>query len=124
MRSMIEQCGVYGDLSEETTYKLLKLVKENPHLSQREIAAQMDISLGKTNYCVKSLIKKGYLKARNFYDNNNKKAYMYILTPRGIDAKARLTYSYLKIKVREYEEIKKEIHSLKLETAQFEEKGK
>ena len=93
-------------------------------MSQREIAAQMDISLGKANYCVKSLIKKGYLKARNFYDNNNKKAYMYILTPRGIEEKARLTYSYLKIKMHEYEEIKKEIHRLKRETAQFEDQGK
>lgn len=114
---MIER---YRDLSEETTYKLLKLVKENPHMSQREIAAHMDISLGKTNYCVKSLIKKGYLKAKNFYDNNNKKAYMYILTPRGIEEKAKLTYSYLKIKMYEYEEIKKEIRNLKREAAQFE----
>ncbi len=93
-------------------------------MSQREIAARMDISLGKTNYCVKSLVKKGYLKVKNFYDNNNKKAYMYILTPRGIEEKARLTYSFLKIKMHEYEEIKKEIKTLKLETAQFEEPGK
>ena len=114
----------YEGLIEETTYKLLKLVKENPHLSQREIAAHMGISLGKTNYCVKSLVTKGYLKAKNFYDNNNKKAYMYILTPRGIEEKARLTYSYLKIKMHEFEEIKKEINSLKLETAQFDEQGK
>jgi len=93
-------------------------------MSQREIAEHMDISLGKTNYCVKYLIKKGHLKARNFYGNNNKKAYMYILTPRGIEEKARLTYSYLKIKMHEFEEIKKEINSLKLEAAQFEEQGK
>ncbi len=111
-------------MSEETTYKLLKLVKENPHMSQREIAENMGISLGKTNYCVKSLTKKGYVKAKNFYDSNNKKVYMYILTPRGIDEKARLMYSYLKIKMTEYEEIKKEINNLKLETAQYEEQGK
>ncbi|HFD31158.1 MAG TPA: MarR family EPS-associated transcriptional regulator [Gammaproteobacteria bacterium] len=111
-------------MSEETTYKLLKLVKDNPHMSQRDIAENMGISLGKTNYCVKSLVKKGYIKAKNFYDNNNKKAYMYILTPRGIEEKARLTYSYLKIKMFEYEEIKKEINNLKLETARYEEQGK
>ena len=93
-------------------------------MSQRDIAENMGISLGKTNYCVKSLVKKGYIKAKNFYDNNNKKAYMYILTPRGIEEKARLTYSYLKIKMSEYEEIKKEINNLKLETAQYEEQGK
>ena len=113
MRSTVER---YIGLIEETTYKLLKLVKDNPHLSQREIAMHMGISLGKTNYCVKSLVQKGYLKAKNFYDNNNKKAYMYILTPRGIEEKARLTYSYLKIKMREYEEIKEEIKRLKHET--------
>lgn len=93
-------------------------------MSQRDIAENMGISLGKTNYCVKSLVKKGYIKAKNFYDNNNKKAYMYILTPRGIEEKARLTYSYLKIKMFEYEEIKKEINNLKLETARYEEQGK
>ncbi len=111
-------------LHDEITYKLLKLVKGEPQLSQREIAARMGISLGKANYCVKSLVKKGYLKAKNFYGNNNKKAYMYILTPRGVEEKAKLTYSYLKIKMQEYEEIKKEISSLKLEAAQVEEQGK
>ena len=120
MRSMIER---YKDLIEETTYKLLKLVKDNPHMSQRDIAAHMGISLGKTNYCVKSLVTKCFLKAKNFYGNNNKKAYMYILTPRGIEEKARLTYSYLKIKMHEFEEIKKEINRLKLEAAQFEDQG-
>ena len=113
----------YGRLSEETTYKLLKLVKDNPHMSQREIAAHMGVSLGKVNYCLKSLVKKGHLKVKNFYGNNNKKAYMYILTPRGIEEKARLTYTYLKIKMREYEEIKAEIKSLKREAAQFETSG-
>ncbi len=93
-------------------------------MSQREIAENMGISLGKTNYCVKSLVKKGHIKAKNFYDTNNKKAYMYILTPRGIEEKTRLMYRYLKIKMTEYEEIKKEIYNLKLETAQFEEQGK
>ncbi|VAX14608.1 hypothetical protein MNBD_GAMMA24-958 [hydrothermal vent metagenome] len=93
-------------------------------MSQREIAENMGISLGKTNYCVKSLVKKGHVKAKNFYDNNNKKVYMYFLTPRGLEEKARLAYSYLKIKMAEYEEIKKEIKNLKLETAQYEEQGK
>jgi len=102
----------------------MKLVKENPCMTQREIAAHMGISLGKANYCVKSLVTKGFLKAKNFYDNNNKKAYMYILTPRGIEEKAKLTFSYLKIKINEYEDIKKEIANLKLETTQLDEQGK
>lgn len=73
---------------------------------------------------MKSLMQKGFLKAKNFYDNNNKKAYMYMLTPRGIEEKARLTYSFLKIKMHEYEEIKEEIKRLKQEAAQFDKQGK
>lgn len=103
-------------MQDEIAYKLLKLVQEDPHLSQREIAKQMGISLGKANYCIKSLIDKGYIKAKNFYKSDMKGAYMYILTPRGWDEKARVTYRFLQRKMDEYEEIQEEIERLKSET--------
>ena len=103
-------------MQDEIAYKLLKLVQEDPHLSQREIAKQMGISLGKANYCIKSLIDKGYIKAKNFYKSDTKGAYMYILTPTGWDEKARVTYRFLQRKMDEYEEIQQEIERLKSET--------
>ena len=106
-------------MQDEIAYKLLKLVEEDPHLSQREIAKQMGISLGKANYCIKSLIDKGYIKAKNFYKSDTKGAYMYILTPRGWDEKARVTYRFLRRKMDEYEEIQELIERLKSETEQL-----
>lgn len=106
-------------MQDEIAYKLLKLVHEDPHLTQREIAKQMGISLGKANYCIKSLIDKGFIKAKNFYTSDNKGAYMYILTPRGWDEKARVTYRFLQRKIDEYEEIQAEIERLKSETEEL-----
>lgn len=110
-------------MQDEIAYKLLKIVEEDPNLSQREIARQMGISLGKTNYCLKSLIDKGFIKARNFYKNPNKSAYIYKLTPRGLEEKARVTYRFLQSKMREFEEIKAEIEMLRNETANLAEPG-
>ena len=102
-------------LQDEVTYRLLKLLESEPHLSQREIARRMGISLGKTNYCIKSLIEKGFIKARNFCRASQKTPYMYYLTPSGFEEKARVTYRFLKRKMQEYEEIKQEIERLKVE---------
>lgn len=96
----------------------MKLIEESPNLSQREIAECMGISLGKANYCLKALIEKGFVKAKNFYNAQKKTAYMYNLTPSGLDEKARVTYRFLKRKMQEYEDIKAEIASLKAETEQ------
>jgi len=104
-------------LQDEITYKLLKTIQNDPHLSQREIAQKMGVSLGKTNYCLKSLLDKGFIKIRNFYKNKKKKAYIYILTPNGIEEKAQVTYRFLQRKINEYENIKAEIESLKSETS-------
>lgn len=110
-------------MKDEITYKLLKLIKAEPHLSQREIAQKMGVSLGKTNYCLKALVDKGFIKFQNFYNNEKKSAYIYLLTPQGIEEKAEVTYRFLQRKIKEYESIKVEIESLKNEAASTEEEG-
>lgn len=110
-------------LKDEITYKLLKLIEAEPHLSQREIAQKMGVSLGKTNYCLKALINKGFIKFQNFYNNKKKSAYIYFLTPQGIEEKAQVTYRFLQRKINEYEDIKVEIETLKNEVVSEKEIG-
>ena len=110
-------------MKDEITYKLLKLVENEPHLSQREIAQKMGVSLGKTNYCLKALVDKGFIKLQNFYNNKKKSAYIYFLTPQGIEEKAAVTYRFLQRKIYEYENIKQEIESLKIEAADLKDGG-
>lgn len=98
----------------------MKIIENEPHLSQREIAEKMGVSLGKTNYCLKALLDKGFIKVRNFYKNKKKKAYIYFLTPNGIEEKAQVTYRFLQRKINEYETIKAEIKNLKNEAALIE----
>lgn len=102
-------------LTDETRYKILKLIEANPQMSQREIARELGISLGKANYCLKALIAKGTLKASNFRNSQNKLAYLYKLTPKGIEEKASITSRFLKIKMREYEALQIEIDALREE---------
>ena len=94
-------------------YKLLKLIEANPAIQQREMAKVMGISLGKANYCLQALVQKGLVKMDNFRRADNKLAYSYLLTPSGIEEKARLTVSFLKNKVAEYEAIRNEIEELR-----------
>ncbi len=82
-------------------YKLMRLLDANPGMSQREAARALGISLGKVNYCLQALMRKGWIKATNFKNSQNKAAYLYELTPRGLQGKASLTLQYLKIKMRE-----------------------
>ena len=107
-------------LSEEVRYKLLKLLEPNPHLSQREVARKLGISLGKVNYCLNALVDKGWIKAANFKNSSNKTAYMYLLTPRGLEEKARVTARFLQIKMREYEALRAEIEQIRDEAARQE----
>jgi len=102
-------------MDDSLRYSLLKLLAENPHLSQRELAKELGISLGMTNYCLRALIDKGLVKAGNFKNSRSKAAYLYKLTPKGIEEKARVTYRFLKQKQREYEELKQEIERLRQE---------
>ena len=103
---------------EEAHLKLLRLIESRPHLTQRQVARELDMSLGKVNYCVKALIDKGWIKARNFRNNKNKLSYAYLLTPRGIEQKAVITLHFLRRKMTEYEALKKEILDLRREVDQ------
>ncbi|NYT84343.1 MarR family EPS-associated transcriptional regulator [Pollutimonas harenae] len=105
-------------LHEESHLKVLRLLESNPGLSQRDLADELGVSLGKTNYCIKALLNKGLLKMQNFRNSQNKLAYAYLLTPAGIAAKAELTARFLKYKVIEYENLHKEIETLRRELAQ------
>ena len=94
---------------------LLRRLESNPEFTQRELSREMGVSLGKVNYCMKKLTEKGLIKLTNFTHNPNKMGYAYLLTPSGIEEKSRLTFSFLKRKIVEYEILKKEINMLKLE---------
>ena len=106
-------------LSDEYRYKILKYLEANPEMSQRELAGVLGISLGRVNYCVQALIEKGLVKANNFRNSKNKKGYAYLLTPKGIEDKAKITVQFLKIKLAEHEELKKEIKKLQQEAEQI-----
>ena len=104
-------------LHEETHLKVLRLVEATPQINQRQLAAALGVSLGKTNFCLKALLEKGLLKMQNFQNSKQKLAYAYLLTPDGMVAKAELTRRFLKRKIEEYEQIEAEIELLKQEVA-------
>jgi EPS-associated MarR family transcriptional regulator len=98
--------------TEDSECTLLELLELNPQATQREIASEMGVSLGKVNYCVQALVAKGLVKATNFKNSQRKAAYVYLLTPKGITAKAAISLRYLQRKVQEYEAITAEIDEL------------
>jgi EPS-associated MarR family transcriptional regulator len=103
---------------EDLHYKLLKVLQDNPDLSQRQLAQELSISLGKTNYCLRALIEKGWVKANNFRRSTNKIAYAYLLTPHGIEERTRATVHFLRRKVAEHEALSNEIEQLRDEVKQ------
>ena len=103
--------------SKETHLRVLRLLQANPHMTQRDLADELGVSLGKVNYCMKELLKKGLIKMQNFGKSHNKLSYAYLLTPSGVAAKARLTAEYLRIKIDEYESLKREIKQLRGEAS-------
>jgi EPS-associated MarR family transcriptional regulator len=105
-------------LSDEYRYKILKLLEKDPALSQRELANALGVSLGKVNFCIRALMEKGLLKARNFRNSKNKTAYMYYLTPTGFEEKARVTVRWLRRKMDEYETLTEEIERLRSEVVE------
>ena len=102
-------------MNDDTHYLVLKHIEENPSITQRELAKELGVSVGKANYCLKALIDKGWVKASNFKNSNKKLAYFYILTPSGIEQKAKITVNFLKRKMNDYEALKEEIEMLKNE---------
>jgi EPS-associated MarR family transcriptional regulator len=104
-------------MTDDAHYKLLKLLEANPQATQRELASEMGVSLGKVNYCLKALIEKGWVKMDNFSQNPQKLHYAYLLTPLGLKAKTTLATNFLKRKLEEYEALKAEIEQLQSEAA-------
>ncbi len=98
---------------DEYQLKLLKELSENANLSQRDLSRRLGLSLGKVNYVLNALLNKGLIKTMRFKNSRNKSAYMYILTPKGMKGKVELTYEFLKVKINEYDLLKKEIEELK-----------
>jgi len=99
-------------LRDEVHLKVMNLLTRHPEFSQRELAQEVGVSLGKINYCMRALIGKGFLKVNNFRRSSNKLGYAYLLTPSGLEAKARLTKAFLQLKQREYHALREEIRRL------------
>ena len=101
-----------ADNDREDHFEILRKIKKNPETSQRELAESLGFSLGKLNYCLKSLQSKGLVKIQNFQKNPKKISYIYILTPKGIAKKTKLTINFMKRKMKEYDELKREINEI------------
>tara|TARA_Y100001958_G_C20798946_1_gene263110 strand:- start:106 stop:408 length:303 start_codon:yes stop_codon:yes gene_type:complete len=95
----------------EDHFKVLRSIQKHPNSSQRKLAKELGFSLGKLNYCIKALQGKGLVKIQNFKKNPNKLNYLYVVTPKGIAERARLTINFMKRKMQEYDELKKELDS-------------
>mgnify|MGYP000317629544 FL=1 len=100
---------------EELRLRVMRVLEENPEATQREIASELGVSLGGVNYCIKALVDMGLVKLNNFGKSNRKMGYAYILTPDGIQEKAKITARFLERKMAEYEELQNEIDQLKAE---------
>jgi EPS-associated MarR family transcriptional regulator len=92
-------------------FQILKSLEQDSHFTQRQLSNNLGVSLGKVNYCIKSLIEKGFIKVNNFR-NNNKIQYSYLLTPKGIEEKAKLTLDFIRIKTQEYNTLKQETKNM------------
>ena len=98
--------------NKQSKYQLLKSLEQDANLTQRQLSKELEISLGKVNYCLQSLIQKGFVKINNFKNSKHKIQYSYLLTPKGVAEKTKLTISFLKVRTKEYEELKKEVEKL------------
>lgn len=104
------------DIKEDVHFRVLRILQQRPEISQRELAEEVGIALGKMNYVLSALAEKGFVKIQNFRNAESKLRYAYILTPAGVAAKAELTAGFLRRKIAEYEVLKAEIESLEEET--------
>ena len=106
------------DVNNLLSFQVIKVLEKAPEQSQRALSERCGVSLGSVHYCLNALIEKGYVKAKNFRNAQNKLAYAYVLTPSGLNLKKELTVTFLKRKQAEYEALQKEITALKKELAQ------
>ena len=111
-------------IQEDTYFRIMRLLEENPEMSQRDLADKLGMSLGGLNYCLKALIDRGFVKLDNFQSSKHKLKYAYVLTPVGIAQKVTMTGRFLKRKMQEYEALKEEIEVLMAEVNEGEGKGK
>ena len=102
-------------MSDERQLNTMRLLGDNPDMTQRELAEALGVSLGAANYCLKALVEKGWVKLESFQSNPNKLGYLYLLTPQGMAAKAQLTAKFLKRKLAEYKSLQREIETLRSE---------
>jgi EPS-associated MarR family transcriptional regulator len=103
----------------QNQYQILKSLEQDSNFTQRQLSNNLGVSLGKVNYCIKSLVEKGFIKVNNFRNNKNKIQYAYLLTPKGIEEKSKLTLDFIRIKTQEYNTLKQEIESLKQEEKEY-----
>jgi len=101
-----------AQIQEDTYFRVMRILQENPDLTQRELAEKLGVSVGGLNYCLKALMDKGWVKMQNFQNSKNKFKYVYLLTPQGIAERVTLTSRFLDRKMQEYEALKAEIESL------------
>ena len=99
--------------NKQNQYQLLGSLEQDPNLTQRQLSKELGISLGKVNYCLQSLIHKGFVKIHNFKNSKHKIQYSYLLTPKGVEEKTKLTIEFLKVKTEEYEALKEEVEKIK-----------
>ena len=107
---------------EDTYFRVMRILQENPDITQRELAKKLGISVGGLNYCLKALMEKGLVKMKNFTTSKNKFGYVYVLTPSGVAEKAAITHRFLQRKMDEYEALKAEIQDLASELKNIENK--
>ncbi len=110
-------------LQEDTYFRVMRILQENPDLTQRELAERLGISVGGLNYCLKALMEKGLVKMKNFAKSKNKFGYVYVLTTVGMAEKAAITHRFMQRKVDEYEALKAEIEALKCEIKNLGQEG-
>jgi EPS-associated MarR family transcriptional regulator len=112
-----------ANLQEDTYFRVMRLLQENPDFTQRELAKQLGVSVSGLNYCLKALTEKGLVKMKNFANSKNKFGYVYVLTPSGVAEKAAITGRFLKRKMEEYEALRLEIEAVRVEVKELESLG-
>jgi EPS-associated MarR family transcriptional regulator len=114
-KSRTDMTSRQAKIQEDTHFRIMRILQDNPDLTQRELADKLGMSVGGLNYCLNALIEKGFVKMANFSKSKNKFKYVYLLTPQGIAEKLALTSRFLKRKMEEYDALKAEIEALKME---------